>query len=373
MKPALSNFLIIEKAIAQAVGPTIEGQIATATAGLVDLWKRTGNIGVARQFVDGFTLRDLSPTAEHVLHINAVSAVLFGSALQTGNVAKSYVLGLEREAVLRTAQRAVDLVKASFAAGGSEAIRKALHGVLDELEGRTGDQYAIFKAELSIDEFADRVNAQAYGTGRAIRDIAANVTTSRLVAYGFLSEAVGEQVTQYQWDATLDERTCPVCLFLHGQVFDLPAAYAQLQDVLGTDDTEQLKSKAPWPKQDAASLSDLYQMDPEDIQAAGFAIPPAHPNCRCVLVPVGSVDESTKLTDQEIEAQQQLFDALANDTPPTPQVDDLWGVVSDVSDPETKQILYNALVNDQTDLVQAYFDTGVLSEALQPKKPLNQV
>ncbi len=147
---------------------------------------------------------------------------------------------------------------------------------------------------------AGQLNDAVLGTGRAMVDIAANLFTSRLVSYGFLSQAQNDGIDEYQVSAILDQHTCPVCQYMNGKTFQVGAALGRLDQVLRIQDPNELKQAAPWLKQDHDSLHQLHGQDAEDLQAAGFDTPPYHPVCRCILVPAGSVTETVAPEQMEL-------------------------------------------------------------------------
>ena len=154
----------------------------------------------------------------------------------------------------------------------------------------------LFKAESLIqnpeEDISDALNAATMGNGRMASDIAANLTTTRLAAYGFLSQASDDGMKTYQINSVLDERVCDVCAYMHGQTIDVEKALTQTEDLLNADNPDDLADIAPWPDQSKQGLEDFVQMDTDALQEAGYMVPPFHPGCRCVLVPAGTIDDA---------------------------------------------------------------------------------
>lgn len=138
---------------------------------------------------------------------------------------------------------------------------------------------------------AAAINASVMGTGGALVDVGANLTTSRLVSFGHLAEAQAAGVKRYQVTEILDSVTCAVCRGMHGKVFDVGPAHQRLLRELGMSGAE-LKATAKFPAPSKAGLRSLSKMSDGDLQSRGWNTPPYHPNCRGVLVPVGSVPRS---------------------------------------------------------------------------------
>jgi len=119
---------------------------------------------------------------------------------------------------------------------------------------------------------------------------AAGLTTSRLISLGFLDQAIQDGHQQYQVTEVLDDRTCPVCQYMHGKIFNVSAQHARAMQALGTDDPAHLKTIAPWPGQSGDDMAELQGMSIAEMQDNGYGSPPYHPGCRGFLVPLGSVD-----------------------------------------------------------------------------------
>lgn len=156
----------------------------------------------------------------------------------------------------------------------------------------TVQETAILKAETMT--LADRLNA-AVLEGKALIDINANLTTSRLISLGFLSEAVSKNITTYQVNEVLDDRTCPICQMMHGKTFTVMTEYSKIVTALSTTDPTELKNIAPWPSQKKTNVALLASKSNEDLQAQGLGSPPYHPLCRGYLVTVGTVTEDTPM------------------------------------------------------------------------------
>lgn len=153
-------------------------------------------------------------------------------------------------------------------------------------------EQTLTKAETMT--LAQRLNA-AVLEGKALIDVNANLTTSRLISLGFLSEAVEKDVTTYQVNEVLDEVTCPVCRLMHGKMFDVVSEYSKITTALSTTDPQELRNIAPWPKNTKAGLEQLEGMSAEEMQLAGYGSPPYHPRCRGFLDRVGSVTDQVQM------------------------------------------------------------------------------
>jgi hypothetical protein len=148
-------------------------------------------------------------------------------------------------------------------------------------------------ADATLDQYADALNAATLSGSRLAADTAANLTTTRLTAYGFLAQARQNGVTRYQVSSILDDRTCPVCMYMNGKEQGVDESFDRVSRGLREKDSSKMADILPWPGQSKADVADLFTMDPAELQKRGFTVP-FHPGCRCILVPVGTVDETIR-------------------------------------------------------------------------------
>ena len=155
-----------------------------------------------------------------------------------------------------------------------------------------GHEEELLKADLSL---AEQLNEAVKRGGTVAIDLGASLTTSRLVSLGFLAEATGAGVDEYQVNEVLDGKTCPVCRYMHGKKFRVPNEFSRIVQALSTGDPNELQSLAPWPGQSKGDMQGLYDMSPDEMQSGGLGSPPYHPCCRGILMMVGSVEEDIPL------------------------------------------------------------------------------
>lgn len=146
--------------------------------------------------------------------------------------------------------------------------------------------------DADLDAYADALNEATLGGHRIMTTVYANLTTTRMASYGFLTQAREKGIKTYQVSAELDARTCPVCVYMNGKSFSVEPALTHLDAVLRETNPEALKTLAPWHGQDRASLERLYTYTPEELVRQRMMTPPFHPGCRCILVRTGSVEST---------------------------------------------------------------------------------
>ena len=315
----LKAFVTLERSIASAM--QVEWRkAAEKVQETVRPLLETGKYAEAHYEADRLTMTGVVEEQKLRLEELATSALLFGAHNATGTLKDvSFVTGAQK--LPEGLQQALAQLSHMVEQGGGEYVRDALHDLIhaEELKARglfkddlSGCDLEEDGAELILEQgqprkkrkafakaekmtLAERLNDAVIGSGRAMIDIGANLTTSRLVSLGFLAEAVHREIKTYQVTEELDGRTCAVCRYMHGKTFEVAHEYFRLLTVLGTQDPQELKSAAPWPRQDRTGLKALYSMSAAEMQNAGYGSPPYHPGCRGVLALAGSVDEEVPL------------------------------------------------------------------------------
>lgn len=213
------------------------------------------------------------------------------------------------------------------------------------------DWVATKKAATDGMTLAQKLN-YATLSGKTLFDAAANLTTTRLISFGFLSQAKGKH-DSYQINEVLDDRTCPVCMFMHGKTFPVLPEYAKVLMALGTTDPATLKAYNPWPKQDKASIKALHGMSDSELYAASFTGPPFHPRCRGFLSLIGGAASLPSPDDLDDQAQE-IVDGLG---------------------PEDAQVVGEGAaageaVEEAPATLTAALDLDSLAETLDPFKPV---
>ena len=288
----LKAFITLERSAASAVYFEWRKTAEKAVDVLHSLIKQ-GRFGEAHALADRLTMKGVVGDQSAKLEELAISAVLFGAHHATRSLYDtSFVRGEQRlpDGIGLALHQLSHMVEQ----GGGDHVRNELHALIqaEELKACGLKKAELEKAENSL---AARLNDAVIGSGRKMIDIGANLTVSRLVSLGFLAEAMHKKIATYQVTEGLDSRTCSVCRYMHGKTFDVAREYARVTTVLGTQDPQELKSAAPWPRRDKAGLKALYAMSAQEMQSAGYGSPPYHPGCRGVLQLAGTVEEDVPL------------------------------------------------------------------------------
>jgi hypothetical protein len=192
-----------------------------------------------------------------------------------------------------------------------KSLENALNGEYDDLGGEYAPAVAYVKAKYSKTTKAEGDEAPSVlpfssfvdSAGRTFFNIASSLHTSRLSAFGFTAEADYLGVKQYRIDEQLDNRTCPVCEYMDGKVFDVEDARGFLDTVVRTEDADELKSLQPWPSQSKQGLEDLKSLSNDELVMSGWHVPPFHPRCRGLLAKVLSIAASPTTQQQEATAE----------------------------------------------------------------------
>jgi len=116
------------------------------------------------------------------------------------------------------------------------------------------------------------IRAEAYWEG-----LASNAIT-RATVFGSVERYAQADVTEYEILTAKDERVCPICGHMHGKKFSIEQAVQLRDKVLNAKSPEDIKRINPWPK-----LSEIQDMDTDDLAASGMQLPPFHFRCRCTV------------------------------------------------------------------------------------------
>ena len=164
---------------------------------------------------------DYAPALEKVrgyVEFIAVTSILLGRSNSTkGNKPTTKELDATDTQVVKDG---VTLMLDGMARRAVLRIQKNAEQVLDQFEAaRLVKEQEVKKAELgptSFEGLALKLNSAVSGGTQAVVDINANLTTSRMISYGFISEQITRNVETFQISEVLDKRTCPVCEGMHG-------------------------------------------------------------------------------------------------------------------------------------------------------------
>lgn len=275
--PKTEAYLALEAALASAYKGAWDRKASKIVSKLVKLAKK-GDYAAADEVVKSIAAHDIAEGQRRRAEEIGTACVLFGAsrivALKHSTLAKQEPPEHVAFAVDQMSDMASDAVMVQVRRAASQALE-------------LWEQSQIQKADMDL---ADMLNAAVLGTGRGMFDLTANLTTSRLVSFGFLAEAREKGVTRYQLEATLDKRTSAVCLRLHGKTFEVEQAYGVIDKALRVTDPDELAGVHPWLRGTKSTLHDLEHMHEDQLLSKyGVLVPPFHPRCRTLLVKVGKV------------------------------------------------------------------------------------
>lgn len=295
--PNLESFLTLEFSLQRRLRAAFTDtmtEVGKEIGGAAD----AGRFDIAHDLVNTrLSFEPMLAQVGNVFEITAVSAFLLGAAvfrdgdIKATNVMRGAVLP---EPVEVGSETLGNQFKDQFSL--HQTHQERVHRLINRMEKQTleAQERAVdndesdFETIFGISITGASLNAAVQG-GKALTDIGANLTTSRLVSYGFLSEANSAGVRQYQRTAVMDRRTCPICVGLHGRIFSVPPALAKIQtQLMASADPDALKGIG-FPKQTTENLKRMNGMSNGDLSDKGFDFPPSHPLCRCTMVRIGTV------------------------------------------------------------------------------------
>jgi hypothetical protein len=272
---AVSNesFLVLESTLASNVGEAVLSEvkpIITAVGVLVS----KGEFASAGLLVNKIDVSQAVEGVSKEITLASVQSVLFG-ARDYNNVGSTRTFddGIQ-EIVHKAASTAVTL----FTRMLGNSLREHLHRVVDIAETKDKEG-AISKAGGKVSEFVGFASAKLNSSALA----ASSLHTSRLATFGLLTEATLTGHTVYEISEVLDIKICPICKEMDGKSFEVTTALDHVVTLLDISDPEDLKSLAPFPRQDKKSVETFKKMSDLDLIKNGWNKPPFHILCRGLL------------------------------------------------------------------------------------------
>ncbi len=291
-------FVDLEEAMTNLIASTLQAEADRQLKGL------TNNPHEVARALDELNLGPPIMSIRAPLELLAANALLLGAAQFTEGKAVRLTRFVRDLEIPEEVSLAVDLLVRGLDGNGNELVRQEGQRVLQEAEAEDaatpitgargpglmlGNRLLIQKG---FEGLADRINSAVASGTRVQSSVAANLTTSRMVSLGALSQANAGGIKTYQWNAKLDGKTCPFCTGMHGKTFSVGPNLSALTTLLRSGDPEVAKALSPWPRQTISNLNRLAGLSDEKLQEERFSLPPAHPRCRCVPSLIGSVPSS---------------------------------------------------------------------------------
>ncbi len=125
------------------------------------------------------------------------------------------------------------------------------------------------------EEFGQLVKSESWKIARIVNT---NVVLSQNVASILYLDQAGS--LNYTIREVMDEKTCRYCRHMHGRTFSIKATKEQFERLV-RDGINFLNDYRPFVT--TYKFDDFKEMDTQELQAAGFTIPPFHPYCRGII------------------------------------------------------------------------------------------
>lgn len=218
----------------------------------------------------------LTEKKERQLRLLMKTALNFGAAASGSGIKNSVFIDEDPDILQESMQMLLTSARENMrrfaAAGASMAAEKQLR----EAQERA-DANLVAKGEIDPGKIEDMI----LNNGRAVASIGANQTTSRLAAFGALTQLEKEGRVSYRLQAVLDKRTSKICLRLHGKKFEVKIGLDHISSVVRMTNPDDLRTADPWIPSDKQVLRFLEKTgdnDP-DLVANKWHVPPFHPHC----------------------------------------------------------------------------------------------
>lgn len=232
----------------------------------------------AYKLAEEFSLADIAKGSSVALQAAYSMAVTFGGSIASG--ARNPMS--EKMGGAGIVEKAAKQTVAMVSVAGTDILRDRILQLIADAEYE--DQHAE-KAEKKPKRYVGEFTSFKED-GDEVLQMLSYLNTSRLAVWGFTAEAEILGITTYKLSNFMDSKTSDFCRMIHGKVFEVAAARSKIEQVLDVEDVEQLRTVQPWPKQDKASIAAYSKMNSKELTALGLHIPPFHPGCRTLCVPV---------------------------------------------------------------------------------------
>lgn len=182
-------------------------------------------------------------------------------------------------------------------------------GVGDKLCEKIPEFIQAGMGRVEAGEQLEALFSDEYGKSKSYWRGLAATAINRSRTFGEISGYEEAGVATYEILAVMDERTSPVCKFMNGKVFKVKTAAKTRDDIINSE-PQAVKTNHPW-----LSFKDVQNMTDEQLQAAGFVMPPFHFHCRTTTVqrdfePVGHEAEKPETREIQSLAEAQNFEEL---------------------------------------------------------------
>lgn len=252
----------------------------------------------AAQVLDDLDGDDIFRPLEGFAMVLGQAAFVFGQTLARNGQARApqdLPLPVEVAPAAMVAALSRDVVQ-----GAKRRLAEAVEDARKEAEGQVVQRaedpdVARLVRKAVIPGLADKLNTAVASGGAVNLSKGANLTTTRLAAYGAATELQARGRRAYQISEVLDDRTCPVCIRMHGRVFFTEATAQRLEQELLEPDPNALAAAAPFPRSSRAGIEELTSLKRQGLIDRGWSYPPFHPWCRGVIVPTGTVPASERV------------------------------------------------------------------------------
>lgn len=158
------------------------------------------------------------------------------------------------------------IVESTILASGTDLAVAA-----EQLEAALGAKFGFNSGAAAAPTVPTKFNGDVHDYLSVVSSYAATVSSNIGMAQGL--KELG--ITQYTIENPEDERTCPLCGSLSGQVFETQQMLDQVDAFLGAETIDGVKAALPW--------ATGAEADKPALDASGFKLPPYHGRCRCGL------------------------------------------------------------------------------------------
>lgn len=285
----------------------------------------------ARRLVDEIDLTDVGEKNKAVIRSHLRASMIFGARNASGMKSSITETGQYKELM----DKVVGVMCASLEWNATTyTVKAALQSIARAEAEYQKTEVVVQKAAAKKRFVQEFVSFQKDGDDMV--QLVSSLHTNRMATWGFTAEAEVLGIETYKLIAVLDGRTSEFCRMINGHTFQVSDARDTVMQVLNLDNPDDAKFIQPWPNQSKANMAEFSKMSAKELTALNLHIPPFHPGCRTLCVPVSKA---------VIAAPSRLMQNA--DTVPVKVQDVVYGVATRVQEKALERLSKLAGTNPQ--------------------------
>ena len=276
----LESYVAVEESLSNKLQKTWRSEATKLYAKMLRKVEQEDFDG-ARKLVEDIDLTEVGTKNKAAIRSHLRAAMIYGARNASGLNSSITEAGQYKELMDRV--EAVMLASLEWNAT-AYTVKAALQSIARAEKTFAESEQVVKKAATKKRFVQEFVSFQKDGDDMI--QLVSSLHTNRLATYGFTAEAEVLGIETYKLVAVLDGRTSEFCRMINGHTFQVSDARDTILQVLSLENPDDAKFIQPWPNQSKANMAEFSKMTTAELTALNLHIPPFHPGCRTVCVPV---------------------------------------------------------------------------------------